>query len=213
MRHLPIFICLSGLIGGCSLFHHKTGEPASEIGENNTAEALPDDLGAQAVKLADETPAESPPPEELAPVPAPVEEPAPAPEGDTTAKKEEPTPAPAVVATPAPAVVAAPAPAPAIAAEGAGRTSAVVGPEDARRVVRYVKEDKTPIFAAPKDSADQVRTLLRGTSLMVLVDGEWAEIVPGQHIRVAALSDQPVVYTPEAQAWQARESKPTTKKE
>ena len=172
--------------------------------------------------LADETPEPPPPPEEPLPPADPVDPP-PASEGDPAAKLDPATPAANTMADAAPpppatkAPVAATPPAPAAAtttpAATQGPASVVVSPEDARRVVRYVKIDQTPVFAAPKDDATKIRTLLRGTSLMVLINEDWAEIVPGQHIQVAALSDKPMAYTQGAQAWHPRESHPDSKKE
>lgn len=196
--------------------------PANTTANAAPADAMPADAATPppANALADETPEPPPPPEDPAPPADPVDPP-PAPEGDPAAKLDPATPAPNTIAgiNPAPATeapaAATPAPVAATTTPAAtqGPASVVVSPEDARRVVRYVKIDQTPIFAAPKDDATKIRTLLRGTSLMVLINGDWAEIVPGQHIQVAALSDKPMAYTQGAQAWHPRESHPDSKKE
>lgn len=204
MRRVPLFLCLCSLASGCSWFRKAPEDPAAKNANANAAleeslnnldktDPIPADAATPppANALADETPEPPPPPPEDPAPPADPVDPPPAPEGDPAVKLD-----PAIN----PAATQGPA-------------SVVVSPEHARRVVRYVKIDQTPVFAGPKDDATKIRTLLRGTSLMVLINGDWAEIVPGQHIQVAALSDKPMAYTQGAQAWHPRESHPDSKKE
>jgi len=63
------------------------------------------------------------------------------------------------------------------------------------RVQRYVTHDNTPIFETPKVGPAWKRTLSKGTSLMVRIQGEWAEIVPDQYVQRADLSENPPMYS------------------
>ena len=243
MRRLPVFVCLCGILGACSLFSKKPDEPTGKNGDNNASLEAPTDkldkldgdlddtdgakkpsnnaTSTNEMKLAEEEPAPdaAPPVDAPAPAPEPTETPEPPPSSDANhAAQVDPIPAPQPVAAAEPPPSAAPQPVAAVVPETApaavgGPATVVVSEADSHRVVRYVTEDQTPVFAAPKDDAIKIRTLLRGTSLMVLVTGEWAEIVPGQHIHVAALSEKPLSYTKGAQAWQAPPAATAMKKE
>lgn len=58
------------------------------------------------------------------------------------------------------------------------------------RVVRYILSDNTPAYERADETSAQVGTYQAGDSIVVFINGEWAEVKENYYVRSSALSEK-----------------------
>ncbi|MDD9951721.1 MAG: hypothetical protein OXT67_09170 [Zetaproteobacteria bacterium] len=79
---------------------------------------------------------------------------------------------------------------------------AAAPPTEGVRVVRYTTRDDSPVFASKDKNGAPVATYPAGTSVLVILDGEWAEITADRFMEVSELSVEAVPRSRTNAAWQ-----------
>lgn len=88
----------------------------------------------------------------------------------------------------------------------ANQSSNLVSPDgsaasDPNRVVRYIMRDNVAAYPDQNSSSNPVASYMAGTPLVVLIQGEWAEVAQGYFIPIADLSEEAVPRSRTAEAW------------
>ncbi|MBP6218890.1 MAG: hypothetical protein KA436_09915 [Oligoflexales bacterium] len=185
LRNRLLALCVAGFLSQILLScfgssEKKQEEAVNPEGGNSENNAQPGSEDAEEEEEEDD--------DEAAPMPTNQGQPAqtPAQNGGNT----QPPPNQSGVSPPPPAANAEPAP-----------TSTV---PEAGRVVRYVRQDGIKAFSSQDDKSEAKASYKQGDPLVVLIQGDWAQITDGYFIKTAELSEKLVPRKKSSQTWRGR---------